>query len=126
MASTGVGGGTKQPLQLPMEVPSTPMPELVSACSTFGDECSEIGDLLELIRRRPAWHADAACREAPAEVSWFIERGEDPRPAKAVCQRCLVADECRTWALDQGPELQGIWAGLTSRDRMAARRPAAA
>ncbi len=61
------------------------MPELVSACSigqhvaegghAYGDEWSEVGDLLELVQRRPAWHADAACREAPPEVSWFIERG---------------------------------------------------
>ncbi len=102
------------------------MPDLVSACSTFGDECSEIGDLLELIRRRPPWHADAACREAPADVSWFIERGGDPGPARAVCQRCLVVDECREWALDQGPELQGIWGGMSRAERAVARRGMAA
>ncbi len=35
---------------------------------------------------RPAWHADAACREHP-EVDWFPERGDDQGPAKAVCAR---------------------------------------
>lgn len=43
--------------------------------------------------------------------SWFIERGGDPRPAKEVCARCLVGGECRAWALDQGPGLEGMWAG---------------
>ncbi len=82
-------------------------------------------DLLDLIQHRPAFHADAACREAPPEVSWFIDRGGDPRPAKAVCQRCLVAGECRAWALDQGDALEGIWAALSKRDRAAQRRLAA-
>ncbi len=109
-----------------MAVPSTPMPELVSACSTYGDEWSDIGELFELLRRRPAFHADAACREAPPEVSWFIQRGGDPGPAKAVCARCLVAGECRAWALEQGPELDGVWAGMSRADRAVARRGLAA
>ncbi len=51
------------------------MPDLVSASSVTGDEWSDIGELFDLLRRRPAFHADAACREAPAAVPWFIERG---------------------------------------------------
>ncbi len=109
-----------------MAVPSPAMPELVSACSTYGDKWSDIGELFDLLRHRPAFHADAACREAPAEVSWFIERGQDPRPAKAVCQRCLVVDECRAWAFDQGAELEGVWAGLSRQDRAVVRRALAA
>lgn len=102
------------------------MPELVSACSTFGDECSEIGDLLELIARRPAWHADAACREAPPEVSWFPERGQTAELPREVCDRCLVAAECRAWALAQGDALEGVWAGMSKAGRRAMRRPEAA
>ncbi|MGI8753591.1 MAG: WhiB family transcriptional regulator [Acidimicrobiales bacterium] len=101
------------------------MPDLVSASSVTGDEWSDIGELFDLVRRRPAFHADAACREAPPEVSWFIERGGDPGPAKAICARCLVVADCRAWALDQGSELEGIWAGMSKRDRMAERRLAA-
>ena len=103
------------------------MPDVVSAQSVFGDEWTDAGDLLELLAaRRPAWHADAACREAPASVSWFIERGQDPRPAKAVCARCLVLDDCRAWVLEQGPDLDGVWAGLSRADRAEARRGVAA
>ncbi|MGI8753393.1 MAG: WhiB family transcriptional regulator, partial [Acidimicrobiales bacterium] len=93
------------------------MPDLVGASSVTGDEWSDIGGLSDLLRRRPAFHADAACREAPPEVSWFIERGGDPGPAKAICQRCLVVDDCRAWALDQGGELEGVWGGLSKADR---------
>jgi hypothetical protein len=102
------------------------MPDLVSALSVFGDEVSDVGDLLELLTRRPAWHADAACREAPAGVSWFIERGQHPGPAKAICGRCLVVDECRAWALDQGGALQGLWGGLSPAERAIQRRGLAA
>jgi hypothetical protein len=87
----------------------------------------DVGDLLELLSTgRPAWHADAACREAPAAVSWFIERGQDPRPAKAIWGRCLVVDDCRAWALDQGPELDGVWAGASRAERAIQRRGLAA
>lgn len=102
------------------------MPDLVSASSVTGDEWSDIGELFDLLRRRPAFHADAACREAPPDVSWFIERGGDPASAKAVCQRCLVVDECRAWALKQGDALEGLWGGLSKHERAVARRGMAA
>jgi len=82
-------------------------------------------DLLDLLAGgRPAWHRDASCIEHP-ELSWFLERGEDPAPAKAVCSTCLVLGECRSWALAQGPALVGIWGGLSARERLRRRRPAA-
>lgn len=102
------------------------MPELVGASSITGDEWSDSADLLELVRRRPAFHLDAACREAPLSVSWFIEQGGDARPAKAICARCLVVDECGAWAMAQGPELEGIWSGMSRTDRAIARRGLAA
>jgi WhiB family redox-sensing transcriptional regulator len=86
---------------------------------------SDIGDLLDLVRARPAFHADAACREAPPEVTWFPERGQSSGPAKAVCRRCLVLWECRTWALAQDG-LEGIWGGLSKAERSAGRRGIAA
>ncbi len=62
---------------------------------------------------RPAFHADAACREHP-ELSWFPERGEPTKAQLAVCAGCLVRDECR-----EAGELVGIWGGLSGRARRA-------
>ncbi len=66
---------------------------------------------------RPAWHADAACREAPEGVSWFPTDGQAATTARAVCARCLVKEDCASWALEQGPDLKGIWAGRSERQR---------
>lgn len=102
------------------------MPDLASASSVTGDEWTDIGELVALVRRRPAFHADAACREAPPEVSWFPERGQTAELPREVCDRCLVAGECKAWALDQDGALEGIWAGMSKADRLAARRLEAA
>jgi len=72
---------------------------------------------------RPAWMADALCREFP-QLSWFPERGESVEPAKAVCARCLVAEECERYAADQPAPLAGIWAGESARSRRNGRRAA--
>jgi len=77
-----------------------------------------------LARGAPAWHADAACTEHP-ELTWFPAQHEDASAAKAVCSTCLVAVDCRAWAMAQGPTLQGIWAGLSGQERKRKRRPAA-
>jgi WhiB family redox-sensing transcriptional regulator len=81
-------------------------------------------ELLELMTRRPAWWADAACRAAPAHVSWFPDRESGPaaEAAKAICRRCLVLEECRGWALDQGSSLVGVFGGMTTADRKKLRR----
>ena len=52
------------------------------------------GELLDLIRSRPAWHAEAACRTHP-ELNWFPVRGADVRPVLSVCEGCAVRAECR-------------------------------
>ena len=72
---------------------------------------------------RPAWMADAACREHP-EVSFFPVRGESTgATAKAICRRCLVRVECEAFAVEHG-EI-GIWGGTSERQRRqwARRRP---
>ncbi|MEJ7765022.1 MAG: WhiB family transcriptional regulator [Acidimicrobiales bacterium] len=79
--------------------------------------------LLEAVERnRPSWQADALCREYPL-VSWFVEKGETTATAKRICGRCLVLTDCRRWALEQGPELAGVFGGLSARER-AQLRPA--
>lgn len=81
------------------------------------DEGTTATELLEqLAAGPPAWMRDALCREPHPGVSWFPERGEDAGPAKAVCRRCLVLEECRAYAIGDH-ELRGIWGGLSDRQR---------
>ena len=98
------------------------MPDLASRCN-FTDEWTEAGALVDLIGRgRPLWFQWAACREAPLSVSWFLDRGEDPRPARQVCDSCVVAGRCLEWALAMG-DVPGIWAGTSQAQRRKLRPP---
>jgi WhiB family redox-sensing transcriptional regulator len=84
---------------------------------------ADAGLILEILESsRPAWHADAACREAPYDVSWFEDGPYSQEQAKLICSRCLVAEECLAWADAEGPELAGVWGGLDRRERAARRR----
>ena len=77
-----------------------------------------------LFALRPAWVADAACREH-TEVDFFPERGEFLDEARAVCAGCLVRRDCLAYALDHG--VVGVWGGTSGRGRWSARpsRPGA-
>lgn len=92
---------------------------------TPGVDLPDLEDLLD----RPAWHADALCREYP-DVDFFPGRGQNvaAAKAKAVCAQCLVRNECASWALehDTGSAggLIGIWGGLSGRDRLRSLRAA--
>ena len=87
-----------------------------------GDEISGVGELLELLTARPAWHADAACREPHPDADWYAESSGHPmNAAVAVCRACLVVEECRWWALTH-PERFGVWGGLNARQRALLRR----
>jgi WhiB family redox-sensing transcriptional regulator len=70
--------------------------------------------------RRERWQRDAACIGHP-EVSFFPERGVSTRPARAVCARCLVRDDCLGYAMAHGIK-HGIWGGLSERERRRLRR----
>lgn len=75
-----------------------------------------VANLLDLLATaRPAWQADALCKEYP-EVNFFPERGQPAAPAKAVCGRCAVAEECRAFSLAT-PEPAGVWGGLSRQER---------
>lgn len=82
-----------------------------------------LAELLGAIGRLPAWQRDALCREPDyADLPWFPERGESTAPAKAVCERCIVADECASFAIETDAK-DGVWAGAnpaTLRKRSAA------
>lgn len=77
----------------------------------------------ELLAQRPAWHADAACRQHP-EVNYFPTLGENTAPAKQVCAGCPVRAECLAEAL-QDSHTVGVWGGTSERERRRLRRHAA-
>lgn len=62
------------------------------------------------------WMAHADCATVDTDL-FFPEKGSNTsRYAKSICNGCPVLIECREWALAQ-EELQGIWGGLTFRER---------
>jgi WhiB family redox-sensing transcriptional regulator len=66
--------------------------------------------------RRPSWQRQGLCHNYP-EVSWFPELGERAEPAKAICRRCPVRNECLDYARTIGPSVEGIWAATSKRER---------
>jgi WhiB family redox-sensing transcriptional regulator len=78
----------------------------------------------EVAAAPPDWPDQALCAQADPET-WFPEQGEAAKVAKAICAACPVLAPCRAYALAR-PELRGIWAGLSERERRAIRRGAAA
>ena len=77
-----------------------------------------------LIPARPAWWANAACAPHPT-AWWFPTQGQSAQHAKSICADCPELHTCHDWALEQGPWLQGIFAGLNQHDRTRIRRGAA-
>jgi WhiB family redox-sensing transcriptional regulator len=86
----------------------------------WGENHAPDPDLLDLLGR-PAWYADAACREHP-ELSWVDPGGSGGRvmAAKAVCAACPVRPECLATAVAD-PTLIGIWGATTTHERRALR-----
>jgi WhiB family redox-sensing transcriptional regulator len=91
-----------------------------------------LADIVE--RDRLAWFDDAACaqpgvREAIAagKITFFPTRGQSAAPAKAICARCPVLDQCEEWS--QAVEqrwLVGVWAGRSENQRRRDRKHRAA
>ncbi len=74
-----------------------------------------------------AWRSSAACRPGSGvdpEI-FFRGRGESIEEAQAVCAKCPVKRECLAQAVAYGWNLNGVWAGLSERQRKALieRRP---
>ncbi len=66
------------------------------------------------------WKLEGLCRETDPEL-FFPDPSDHPtaKRAKAVCRKCPVLTTCRTAGFD---DPNGIWGGLTPRDRQNARR----
>lgn len=86
-------------------------------------DAADAAHCFDLLATEPAWHRDALCREHP-ELTWFPSKGEAAarRAACAVCARCVVADDCRAWAMGFPGQLFGIFAGMSEGGRAIARR----
>lgn len=73
------------------------------------------------------WMDDAACAGRgedfypPEEKETHSERVQRQDRAKAICGQCAVRAECLEFAL-QHYEKDGIWGGLTERERYRIRR----
>lgn len=66
------------------------------------------------------WRDQAACAGIPDGLAvFFPERGEVVRAAtaKLVCAGCPVQRECLRYALTTPKELEGIWGGLSPKQR---------
>ncbi len=86
-----------------------------------------------LVNAPPAWTEQAACArlvaEGSAHADWWFPPGPGPgrspwdlrdatQRARAVCDACPVQRECLDYALEHHLR-DGIWAGLTYRERLA-------
>ncbi len=64
-----------------------------------------------------AWQSQANCLGVDPDL-FFPERGASTKEAKAVCGGCTVRDECREYAIENHVK-DGIWGGLSGRERRA-------
>jgi WhiB family redox-sensing transcriptional regulator len=83
-----------------------------------------VAELLKAVAEPLAWKADGLCAEYD-QALFFPKQGEPNDEARAICRRCLVLDECRSYAIAQGPELVGIWGDTSALERRRLRATAA-
>lgn len=69
------------------------------------------------LKERPnlAWQALARCRGVPAEIFYPLTDEEAEEP-KAICGVCPVREACLEYAIT-AREKEGVWGGLTERER---------
>lgn len=72
--------------------------------------------------RTSDWLAFAPCKADPDLMFTTTTHGIEE--AKAVCYRCPAIERCLQWALETGEE-NGVWGGLSEKERRALRRQAA-
>lgn len=72
--------------------------------------------------RGPAWLADAICSQTDPAI-FMPEKGGSNKPAKKICASCPAMVACLAWAVaHEIPD--GIWGGVTARERQIARNAA--
>ena len=71
---------------------------------------------------RPAWHAFANCRGISPDLMFPPEEGAkraDLAAARAVCEGCIVKQDCRAAG---EREYFGFWGGTAPKERKAQRK----
>jgi len=86
----------------------------------LGLDAAALPESLEDWLGRPDWQQDAA-RRGQGVRGWFSGAQETVDKARAVCGDCPVREECYRYALDD-PDLVGMWAGFTEKERREIRR----
>jgi WhiB family transcriptional regulator, redox-sensing transcriptional regulator len=74
-----------------------------------------------------SWKTSAACRWVEPEL-FYPASDADAGPAKDVCARCRVCEQCLSYAITVR-EWEGVWGGTTGAERRAIarrRRPVSA
>jgi WhiB family redox-sensing transcriptional regulator len=66
------------------------------------------------------WMDEALCAQTDPDM-FFPEKGGSARSAKRVCASCDVREQCLDYALATG-QTEGVWGGLTPRQRRATGR----
>lgn len=83
------------------------------------DDVEVSGDVGE-VGEAEVWQMFANCLGTDPDL-FFPERGASTKEAKAVCQGCVVREDCLEYALANGEKF-GIWGGLSERERRRIRR----
>jgi WhiB family redox-sensing transcriptional regulator len=85
-------------------------------------EAREVPLTLAEMLHRPEWHQWAACRGVG--IGAFVIANGGSYTRRQLCEDCSVRQECLDTALAD-PDLVGLWAGTTERERRAMRRQSA-
>ncbi len=67
----------------------------------------------------PNWRLKAACRGLDTRL-FFPEVGVVPKLALATCAGCPVKQECGDEAMTDKRNIQGVWGGMSHRERTSA------
>jgi WhiB family redox-sensing transcriptional regulator len=85
---------------------------------------------METVSSLTAWQEQAACKAAPLGIFYCDNlsdknplRGQLEQIAKYICSTCPVINECLQHAMLL-PEREGVWGGLTAKERERRRRNA--
>ncbi len=99
---------------------------LVNGFTSYGERVANVSAERAALDEPEWWRSLAACRGVATDL--FFPAGDvAPEPvaqaerAKAICQGCVVREECLQFALATHQEF-GIWGGTTEAERRTLRR----